>query len=460
MAGRDIPSSFRDPSGFVFSHDGQIYRQINVIYKDNYDHLMTSGLYQSLIAAELMISHQEVDNTYPKSDQAHRIIKPEPIPFISYPYEWCFSQLKDAALTTLKIQRAAVSFGMTLKDCSAYNIQFNKGKPQWIDTLSFSRYQEGEPWVAHRQFCQHFLGPLTLMSYKDARLSQLLRSYIDGIPLDLTSSLLPFATYFRPFLLLHIHVHARSQAYYSKRNVPARLIGRKFGLRSFLGLIDSLESSIRSLRWRPQSRPWACYYEKCDSYVSTAVEHKKQIVSTFLDQIRPRTVWDVGANTGLFSSIASDKEIPTIAFDADPASVEAAYLTAVAGGKKNILPLVLDLTNPSPKIGWQNEERMSIFDRGPADTVLALALIHHLAIANNVPLEWLATFFSKICTTLIIEFVPKSDSKVQELLATREDIFPYYNRENFENGFSALFTIRSSVPIRNSGRVLYWMERR
>ena len=196
VTGANISGSFRDPSGFLFSQDGLIYRQINNCYKENYDYLINSGLYKDLLNSGLLISHKEVGSAYARSNDAYKIIRPEPLVFISYPYEWCFSQLRDAALLTLKIQKKSLQHGMSLKDCSAYNIQFKKSKPIFIDTLSFEKYEADRPWVAYKQFCQHFLVPLALMVYKDIRLSQLFRIYIDGIPLDLAIKLLPFYSYF------------------------------------------------------------------------------------------------------------------------------------------------------------------------------------------------------------------------------------------------------------------------
>jgi len=453
---KHIPSSFRDPSGFLFKIDGLIYRQVNIIYKENYDHLITSGLYQALVHAGLLIPHDEVDIAPAQPDKAYKIIKPELIEFISYPYEWCFSQLKDAALAALKIQKKAFDFGMSLKDCSAYNIQFRKGKPIFIDTLSFEKYQEGKPWVAYRQFCQHFLAPLALMSYKDIRLNQLLRLYIDGVPLDLANSLLPFRTHFSFTLLSHIHLHARSQKHYAGKSVDTNRY--KVSRLSFRGLIENLETSIRKLRWRPKGTEWVDYYRDTN-YSIDAFEHKKQTVTEFLYTLSPKNVWDLGGNVGIFSRIASDKGIPTISFDIDPAAVEMNYLQCAAKEDINILPLVIDLTNPSPGIGWTNEERMSLIERGPADAVLALALVHHLAISNNVPLSKIAEFLSRICSSLIIEFVPKSDSQVKRLLATREDIFPDYTQAAFERVFGRYFTVLNSVRIKDSERILYLMQR-
>jgi hypothetical protein len=453
----NIAGSFRDPSGFLFYKDGSIYRQVNITYKENYDHLMNSGLYETLVNADFLIPHDESDIEYARSDKAYKIIKPELIPFISYPYEWCFSQLKDAALNTLEIQRKSLDFGMSLKDCSAYNIQFRKGKPIFIDTLSFEKYHEGRPWVAYRQFCQHFLAPLSLMSYKDIRLNQLFRVYIDGLPLDLVSSLLPSRTRFIFSLLSHIHLHAKSQKHFADKTVNTS--GHKMGRLSFLGLIDNLESAIKKLKWQPQGTEWADYYEDIN-YSSGALQHKKQIVAEFINEVKPKTVWDLGSNVGMFSRITSDKGIQTISFDIDPAAVEKSYLECIAKSETNILPLLFDLTNPSPGIGWENQERMSLIERGPADAVLALALIHHLAISNNLPIDKLAEFFCKICNYLIIEFVPKSDSQVQRLLSTRDDIFLCYTQVFFENSFGKYFATLNSAKISDSERRLYLMKRR
>ncbi|MBI2855097.1 MAG: SAM-dependent methyltransferase [Chloroflexi bacterium] len=452
-----VPSSFRDPSGFLFRQDGTLYRQVNSSYRDNYEHLMASGLYVNLTNAGLLIPHEEVDVASPRPDIAYKVVRPDLVPFVSYPYEWCFSQLKDAAMALLRIQKTCLDFGMSLKDCSAYNVQFLSGRPVLIDTLSFEKYREGYPWVAYRQFCQHFLAPLSLMSHKDVRLSQLLRTYIDGVPLDLASALLPFHTRLDFSLLSHIHLHSRSQKHFAGGNANTRNF--KMGRMSFLGLIDSLESATKKLRWQPIGTQWADYYGNTN-YSLEAFEHKKQIVADFLHRIRPANVWDLGANTGTFSRLASDMGIPTISFDVDPAAVEKNYRQCVERREMNHLPLLLDLSNPSPGTGWGHEERMSLEERAPADAVMAMALIHHLAIGNNVPLEKIAGFISRICNWLIIEFVPKSDSQVQRLLAAREDVFADYAQPDFERSFGEYFTIQDSVRIIDSERVLYLMVRR
>ena len=455
--GGRLPSSFRDPSGFLFVQDGQLYRQVNKTYRTHYDHLISSGLYENLVECGLLIPHSEASPACAAGDEVYKVLRPEMVPFVSYPYEWCFSQLKDAALTTLAIQKQALDHGMALKDSSAYNIQFMAGKPVLIDTLSFEKYREGEPWVAYRQFCQHFLAPLALMSYTDIRLSQLLRVYLDGIPLDLACSLLPFRTRLSLVLFSHLHLHARSQRQYADKAVDTS--GRGVSRLGMLGIIDSLDGAVRKLTWQPRGTQWADYYADTN-YSTRALDHKQQIIAQFLDRIQPRVVWDLGANTGRFSRIAGSSGIQTVAFDMDPAAVESNYRECRAKGEENLLPLVLDLTNPSPGVGWENEERMSLLQRGPAETVLALALVHHLAISNNLPLDRIAAFLRNICDSLIIEFVPKSDSQVQRLLATREDIFAGYRQEAFECEFSTYFAVRDCVKIQDSERTLYWMQGR
>lgn len=450
-----VDGSFRDPSGFMFTRDGQLYRQVNVIYSRHYDQLMHSGLYRFLADVGWLVSHEEVASR-DLSDGGYKVLRPSPVGFISYPYEWCFSQLRDAALLTLNVQKAALDHGMSLKDASAYNVQFRGPSPVLIDTLSFEPYVEGQPWVAYRQFCQHFLAPLALMARCDIRLSQLFRAYLDGIPLDLASRLLPLRSRLSPWLLLHIHLHARSQRKFADGVKPKTTRGMT--LVSLRGLVASLESAVKGLVWRAAGTEWAEYYDETN-YTADAFRDKQETVAKFLDHVGPKRVWDLGANTGVFSKLASAKGAYTISLDSDPAAVERNYLACRRSGDKNLLPLVMDLTNPSPAIGWENRERADLVGRGGPDVALALALIHHLAIGNNLPLGRLASWLSRLAPSLIIEFVPKEDSQVQRLLASREDIFPDYSRVAFEREFSRHFHIRAMLPVKGSERAVYLMER-
>ena len=452
-----LTASFRDPSGFLFRDQGTLYRQVNRAYAEDFQLLNTSGLYDLLVDRNLLIPHTVVAGDLARTDAAHCVIEPEPVPFISYPYEWCFSQLKDAALATLRIQKLALKKGLVLKDASAYNIQFHKGRPLLIDTLSFARYREDEPWVAYRQFCQHFLAPLALMALKDVRLGVLLRSNIDGVPLDLAARVLPLRTKFSPGLLMHVHAHAASQKKHEDRRASAR--STRVSRKALLGIVDSLRGTIEKLQWKPKGTEWGAYYSDTN-YSDEALSRKRDLVGRFLARTGATSVWDLGANNGFFSRVASEQRLPTIASDVDPAAVEQNWREVKDKGEQDLLPLLMDLTNPSPALGWAHAERDAFLERGPVDAVFALALIHHLAISNNVPLPRLADFFAQAGRWLIIEFVPKSDSQVQRLLSTREDVFPDYHQQGFEDAFGPVFETVDSEKIAGSERTLYLLRRR
>ncbi len=453
-------ASFRDPSGFLFYREGVLYRQVNKVYQPHYDLMMGSGLYDTLIGKDLMVAHEEINEvSSPQPDLAYKIIRPEKVEFISYPYEWCFHELRSAALTTLRLARVALDHGMILKDASAYNLQFVNGSWKLIDTLSFEQYEEGEPWVAYKQFCQHFLAPLALMSFRDQRLNLMSRLFIDGIPLDIAAKLLPPRTKLNFGLMTHIHLHARTQARYAGKEVKRDEVKGKISQQALIGLLDSLRNTVKALSVRTTGTEWADYYD-ATNYSEKAFDEKRAIVSQFIEKVQPKLVWDLGANNGEFSRLASDRGIFTVAFDVDPNAISKAYIQVRKNREKNLLPLVMDLTNPSPGLGWGHQERKSLMERGPVDLALALALVHHLAISNNVPLPKLAMFFSDICEYLVIEFVPKSDSQVQRLLTSRLDIFDDYTVEGFEAAFTAQFEFLDKVPVPESERSLYLLRKK
>lgn len=452
-------ASFRDPSGFIFRREGTLYRQVNQVYRAAYDKFMTGGLYDALVKSGMLIAHSESTIAPALPELAYKVLQPQVVPFISYPYEWSFSQIKDAALLTLSAARLGLEKGMLLKDASAYNVQFINGKPILIDTLSFDNYKEGAAWDGYRQFCQHFLAPLALASLVDIRLTQLLRVYIDGIPLDLAAQLLPGKTAIGlSGLALHIHLHARAQKQYAdKPSAQASAVQMSKG--ALLNLFNSLEKTIQPLKWEPKGTEWGAYYQ-ATNYSDDALKAKGAIVGSLIEQAAPNTAWDLGANNGLFSREASRRGIETIASDIDPAAVEQDYLALKAGSEQHLLPLVIDLTNPSSALGWAHAERDSFLGRGPVDLVMALALIHHLAISNNVPLESVAQFFAAAGKWAIVEFVPKSDSQVKRLLATRKDIFDQYNEAGFEKAFAGCFDLMAKEAIPGSDRTLYLFRRK
>lgn len=453
-----LPASYRDPSGFVFRHQGALYRYVARSYAAHYDALLRSGVYEDLTAAGLLIPHNEIPSWDDSTRSAHRILVPDPVPFVSYPYEWCFGELKAAALATLEIQGRALARGMVLKDASAYNIQFRRGRPVLIDTLSFETYREGAPWIAYRQFCEHFLAPLMLMARVHVDAGRLLREFLDGVPLDVAARVLGARGLASGAALIHVRLHARSIRRFAGTAAGAPPRPRAMSPRALLALVENLAAAVRGLEWRPHATPWADYAQTHD-YASETLEAKHRVVGEWLAHLRPATVWDLGANTGAFSRVAARGGASTLALDADPGAVELNYRQISADGEAGLLPLVMDLANPSPSLGWDLAERLSLVERGPADAVMALALVHHLAIAHNLPLERIARFLARLGRHLLIEFVPKTDPQAQRLLRSRSDIFGSYEREAFERAFGAHFDVVQCTELPGSGRRVYSMVR-
>ena len=452
-----VAASFRDPAGFVYRRDGVLYRQVNATFRGEYDRLVSSGLYDELTRAGLLVAHEERPLADAAAPGAYKVLAPETIPFVSYPFEWCFSQLRDAALLTLDVQARALAHDMILRDGSALNVQFRGHQPVFVDTLSFGEYRDGQPWMGYRQFCQHFLAPLALMARRDVRLGLLHAQFPDGVPLDLASTLLDGASWARLGLLLHLHLHARAQRRYQGTKVTGA--ARRLEKPALLRLIEHLRATVDSLRWKPGGTVWADY-EATHNYTEASFSTKESLVQALLEQVRPRTVWDLGSNTGIFSRLAALTGAEVISLDLDPGAVELNYTRLARERVPRVLPLVGDLLSPSPGSGWAGKERLSLADRGPADAVLALALVHHLTLSGNVPFGRVAAYLAELARTLVIEFVPLEDPQAQRLVANRADGHHPYTRELFEAAFETHFEIVSRSPVGDSGRDLYLMRRR
>ena len=425
-------SSYRDPSGFVFTKDEKLYRQVNTVFKDEFDYFIKSGCCFKLQEKGVLIQHEIIHQNLTGSPDWYLTVKPAYIDFISYPCEWPFDMLKDAALLTLQLAKEALSFNMILKDATPYNIQWHLGKLIFIDTLSFERYDEEKPWIAYRQFCEMFLSPLLIMHYSKKSMPELLLAYPDGIPLAITTSLLPWRSKFSFHTYLHIHLHAGI----SEKKHPSPEKKLTYSKRKLLNLLESLESLISQLRSPDQKTVWEDYYcEAADRGVYLA--NKKNIIQKWIDELPGiNSCADLGANDGVFSALLAKKNIRVIATDADAYVVNRLYKAIKKTGGENIQPLVSDLSNPTPATGVNNSERASFISRIKVDLVLALALVHHLAIGKNIPFDMIASFFSALGTHLIIEFVPEQDEKVQLMLAKRKNIFNQYEPAHFEKSFA------------------------
>jgi hypothetical protein len=444
----------------VFWRDGQPYRQIQDAFATDWDAFEASPLKPRLFEQRRLIRHERADVDLAPMPGAHAVIQPEPIEFLSYPYEWTFGELREAALLTLDIELEAMTAGWTLKDASAYNIQFRDARPIHIDSTSFEPLEEGSPWIAYRQFCEQFLAPLALAARRDVRLIDLLRLGTDGIPLDLASRMLPRRTWLDFGLVSHVHLHARAQTRHARNDDEGRSARQVRLSRARLeGLIQNLRSTVARLDWQPRGTEWADYAENT-SYAESAAADKDRVVDAWLREIPGARVWDLGANTGRFSRIAADAGKRVVAFDIDAGAAERHFRAIRQSGRIDILPLVVDIANPSPAIGWGGRERRSLLDRANADAILALALVHHLAITRNVPLPMVFDLFVDLAEWAIVEFVPKEDPMVRRLLATRRDVFPRYDLNGFRDAATTRFEIVREAPLANSTRVLFLLRRR
>lgn len=449
------PASFKDPAGFVFQHNNNIYRQVNQGYAANYQLLIQSGLHDKLVQKNWLIAHTDLQENITGTDNWYLTLLPEQLPFISYPYEWSFDMLRDAALLTLKINKEAIAHGMILKDATPFNIQFHKGKPVFIDTLSFDKYDEAKPWIAYRQFCECFLFPLYLNYYTRIDAARLLAIYPDGLPAAMVANLLPFKSRFNLNVWMHVYLQRNIQGQHPDQQQNSVVFSKK----KLLLLINGLIENIKKLSIHTDTTTWSNYYTETilsDQYL----KQKEMVFREYINGISFTTVLDLGANDGYFSKIAAEKAASVIATDFDSKCINNLYREIKTNKTVTILPLIVDISNPSPAIGFANEERNAFIGRAKYDLVLALALIHHLVFGKNIPLAMLPEFFSRLTKDyLIIEFVPFEDEKVKLLLQNKEEYHKNYSAADFETAFGTRFEIIKKQPIDSTNRVLYLMKR-
>jgi hypothetical protein len=409
--------------------------------------------YNRLVEKNILIPHQTITENLTGLPNWHLTLQPEPIPFISYPYEWCFDTLKDAALLTLEAAKEAMNFGMMLKDASAYNIQLYKGKPIFIDSLSFEQYDKQKPWVAYRQFCEHFFAPLALMHYLKKPFQNLFAAHVDGIPLPLAKAILPFKSKFNLHSYLHLHLHTSLA---TKKDLKMKASGT-FSKQKMQNLLQSLENGVRSFSFSERSGVWSDYYEEAhqrNDYITA----KKEVVKKWLAQIPLESLLDAGANEGEFSNLVLDETNYIISADFDHCAVNKLYNKTKQKGITHIYPLLVDFSKPSPALGVNNQERFSFLQRTKVDAVLALALIHHLTIGKNIPFDKITELFSSIGKWLILEFVPREDKKIQFMLEHKKDLYSWYSETEFVKSFGKKFAIVEKQTISNTGRTLYLMK--
>ncbi len=446
-------ASFRDPSGYMF-HDGETLRRvINPIYFPQYSKLKESGFFKTLIKNNLLIPHEETSVSEDKI-----IITPEKISFITNPYEWGFEQFKQAALLTLKIQKFALSKGFILKDASAYNVTFHKGKPIFIDTLSFDFYEDGTPWRAYKQFITHFFGPLVLAKYHGSEVFNMLEAYIDGIPVKMISSMLPRRTKLSSVIYPNIHLLAKMESKHSE-DYKAETKIAKLSKKAQNNIIESLYNYISKLQLK-ESSEWGNYYTKTN-YNEGAFKTKKEVIRDWVQPLNAQKLIDVGGNDGTFARTVQDLVKHIIVTDIDSNAVDFNLKQIQENKEENMLPFVCDVLQPAPGIGFNNTERASLINRlkdYAPDVTMALALIHHITLSGNVPFEKSAEFFAKFSKNLIIEFPKREDSWVESLLVRKREFinhFDFYNQSEFEKGYSNFFNLVKKEEVEGTKRVMY-----
>ncbi len=447
--------SYRDNAGFVIVKEDLVKRYVHVSYAPAYDHFMGSGLYQRLLHEGLLIPHEEVLPGENEAADFYKVLEPEKIGFINLPYEWSASQWKEVVLAFLQINMICLDYGMILKDATPFNFTFYKGRCIFFDTLSFAFYEEGKPWVAYRQFCESMLGPLSLIYFNDPFWSRMFQSNINGWPLPFVSANLPVRTWLNLPVLLHIHWHAGFQKEKSSAVKNTGLTKEKLSI-----LWGMMKKSINKWNFQNKQKSWVNYYDM-DIQSNQYLQSKTQIITQWLDTVQPNKVIDLGANNGMFSIIASHYATDVIALESDHACIEKLRLDIKRLAIQNIETVMADITQPAPGLGWKNAERIPLLKRLKGDLVLALALIHHLCISSNIPMNFVAELFSQVTTKyLLIEFVPRSDAKVEQMLSNREDIFGNYTETVFEHCFGVYFRLKERMECSSSDRKLYLWEKK
>jgi ribosomal protein L11 methylase PrmA len=457
--------SFRDPAGHVYQIDGRVFRTVTLRAASDYEFLRQSDFLLNVTNRGWFVGAKEIDPRVlgPIEEDVRYVVEHPRIPFVSYPYEWPFPALKAAALLHLNLHLEALQHNINLCDASAYNVQFLGARPVFIDMLSMRRYRDGEFWLGHRQFCEQFLNPLLLRAYFGVPHNAWYRGSLEGIPAGELSPLLPLSHKLSWRILSHVVLPARLQrtavAKGSNNKNLEKIKERKLPLGAYRGMLKQLRNWISKLQPKDAGRTiWSDYVET-HTYASDEDTRKRRFMVEFINRVKPKTLWDLGCNTGEYAKVALDAGAGyVVGFDSDQGALDAAFARSQA---KNLdfLPLYLDAANPTPDQGWELGERKGLGKRADADAILALAFEHHLAIGRNVPIDRLVDWITGLAPTGVIEFVHKTDPTVQRMLALREDIFDDYGEAQFVSALTSRARILKSEVVSASGRRLFWYEK-
>jgi SAM-dependent methyltransferase len=455
------PGSFRDPDSRVVRSEGRVFRVLSERGLADWRGFSSSGLFAALLDEGKLIGTREADSVELGETGLHGpvagVLEHDVVPFVSYPYEWTFEMLRAAALLQLELVRRSVEAGWMLKDSSPYNVQFVGARPVFVDVGSFEPLREGEPWAGYRQFCMLFLYPLMLQAWKDVPFQPRLRGAIDGISPAECRNLLSVRDLFRRGVLTDVVLHNRLERRYagSTRDVKGELKRAGFRKELIVANVGRLERHVSRLHPRRADSTWSDY-ELTTTYTDEDAERKRQFVADAVRAESPRLVWDIGANEGQHTRDAAATAEYVVAMDADAVVVDRLYGRLAAERSDKILPLVVNVVDPSPGLGWRGRERQALHQRGRPDLTLCLALLHHVSISGNVPVASFLDWLRDLGGAVVIEFPTPEDPMVSRLLARkRPHDHPDYRRDWFERCLEERFDVLESVELGAGCRVLY-----
>jgi len=388
------------------------------------------------------------------------VLEHEEVPFVSYPFEWCFGMLRDAAALHLDVLAEALTRGMTMKDGHAYNVQWWGSRPSFIDVTSFTRHGGG-PWPGYRQFCETFLNPLFLQANRGVDFQPLLRGRLAGISVADMYRLVAARDIVRRGVLRHVVVHrlVDRRATGPSQATTVAMAEAGFSAEVAKAAASSLRKLVRSMTWRPRRSAWSTYGAD-NPYCWEDRRQKAAFVEAAAAAGPAQLVWDLGCNDGTYARVAARSGSYVVAVDADHPTIEKLYQSLRAEGNERILPLVMDVADPTPGMGWRNTERRALSDRGRPDLVLCLALVHHLAIGANVPVAEIVAWLRSFACSVAVEFVGRDDPMVQRMLAGKPIEHPDYSTDAFESCLGRCFRIDRREPLGSGTRTMYLVNPR
>jgi len=456
---RAVPGSFRDPDSRVFQSGGEVFRALSARGLEDWHALSASPAFAELTERGSVIETHEVRDELALLDDGWAgMLRHAAVPFVSFPYEWTFGMLRDAALLQLDVLERCLTASLMVKDASPYNVQWRGAAPVFIDIGSFEPLREGEPWIAYRQFCMLFLYPLMLQAYKQIEFAPWLRGAIDGITPGQARAVMSARDLLRRGVLAHVALHARLERRYAGiegRTAKEEVRRAGFNTELILANVRRLRKLVTRLRWDPPESAWTGYRDE-SSHLEADADEKAAFVAAAAGARRRHLVWDLGANDGAYARLVAPSAGYVLAMDVDHPTVERLYRTLRDEGERAILPLVVDVCDPSPALGWRGRERGTLADRGRPDLTLCLALVHHMAITRNVPLREVVDWLASLGGTVVVEFPERSDPMVRRLLAGKRDgAHEDYDRGWFERCLREAFVVERQLELPSGQRVLY-----